>query len=186
MMSNDRRRRLVSRDEARLWREVMKGATAFEGRLPEEEDAPPPAPDLAPLPVPPQNPPPREPAPPGGAARQSHRLDHGKTVGIDRRTAERLKKGGMAIEARLDLHGLIQDEAYSALRRFILASFERERRCLLVITGKGTREGSGVLRGQVPRWLNEASLRPFILAFSYAQPRDGGEGALYVLLKRRR
>ncbi len=183
-MSGDRRRRLVSRDEARLWREAMKGATPYEGRLPEADEAPPP-PDLSPLPVPPEQPPLREPVPPG-PARSAHALDHGKTVGIDRRTADRLKKGGMAIEARLDLHGLTQDEAYGALRRFLLASYERERRCLLVITGKGTREGSGVLRGQVPRWLNEASLRPFILAFSYAQPRDGGEGALYVLLKRRR
>ena len=54
------------------------------------------------------------------------------------------------------------------------------------ITGKGGREGTGVIRAQVPRWLNEPRLRPLILAFEYAQPKDGGMGALYILLRRRR
>ena len=185
-MNSDRRRRLPTRYENRLWREAMKEAKPLPGRtLPDDpEDAPPP-PDLAPLPKPPEFARPREIVAPT-LSHQPHRLDHGKTAGIDRRTAERMKKGDMDIDGRLDLHGMMQDTAHSALRGFVMASSEMGRRCLLVITGKGNREGTGVLRREVPRWLNEPSLRPFVLAFSYAQPRHGGEGAIYVLLKRRR
>ena len=88
----------------------------------------------------------------------------------------------------MDLHGMTQDQAHRALNAFIDASSHAGRRCVLVITGKGGRgDGSvGVLREQVPRWLNQAPLRPLVLAFSYATPKDGGEGALYVLLKRKR
>jgi DNA-nicking Smr family endonuclease len=59
-------------------------------------------------------------------------------------------------------------------------------RCVLVVTGKGGGEGRGVLRQMVPRWLGEASHRQYVLTFCPAQPRHGGDGALYVLLKRRR
>lgn len=92
----------------------------------------------------------------------------------------------MAIEGSLDLHGLTQDAAHTALWRFITGSAEQGRRCVLVITGKGNRDGIGVLRLQVPRWLNESTLRPLVLAFVGARPQHGGDGALYVLLKRRR
>jgi len=182
-MSHDRRRRLLTEDETRLWREAMKGAKAYPGRVTAEGEAPPPPPDLSPLPPPPEYRPREVVPPPRGV---THRLDHGTTAGIDRRTADRMKKGEMSIDGTIDLHGLIQDAAYLALHRFVLASAEMERRCLLVVTGKGSKVGAGVLRSQVPRWLNEPALRPFVLAFSYAQPRHGGDGALYVLLKRRR
>ena len=92
----------------------------------------------------------------------------------------------MAIDASLDLHGLTQEVAHAALIRFVNGSAQLGRRCLLVVTGKGNREGAGILRTQVPRWLNEPALRSLILAFAYAQPKHGGEGALYVLLKRQR
>jgi len=184
-MTSDRRRRLVTKDETRLWRQVMKDAVPLPGHaLPDDVEEPPPPPELAPLPKPPEMPRPRDlvaPAPPASAPR----LDHGKMVGLDKRTGERMKKGEMVIDGRIDLHGLIQDAAHGALRRFVLTSAEMGRRCLLVITGKG-REGGGVLRREVPRWLNEPSLRGVVLAFSYAQPKHGGDGALYVLLKRRR
>lgn len=185
-MTSDRRRRLPTRDETRLWREAMKEAKPLPGRiLSDDPEEPPPAPDLAPLPKLPETVRFREITPPA-AARPHHALDHGKTVGIDRRTAERMTKGEMTIDGRLDLHGMMQDGAHAALRGFVMASSDMGRRCLLVITGKGNREGTGVLRREVPRWLNEPSLRPFVLAFSYARPQHGGEGALYVLLKRRR
>jgi DNA-nicking Smr family endonuclease len=105
-------------------------------------------------------------------------------VGLDRRSAQRLKRGQTAIEARLDLHGMIQDEAHPALTRFIAESHAAGRRAVLVITGKGTREGAGVLRRAVPRWLAEAQCRPYVLAIESAQPRHGGDGAFYVLLRR--
>jgi DNA-nicking Smr family endonuclease len=111
---------------------------------------------------------------------------HGAVPGLDRRNALRLKRGQMPIEARLDLHGMIQAEAHRALAGFVARSHAAGRRVLLVITGKGTRDGEGVLRAAVPRWLAEPALRPLVLATAPAVPRDGGAGALYVLLRRER
>lgn len=105
--------------------------------------------------------------------------------GLDKRTDERLRRGQMKIEARLDLHGMTQDEAREALQEFILHACDQGRRCVLVITGKG-RNAPGVLRENVPRWLGEVSLRDLVLKTYPAQPKDGGDGALYVLLRRRR
>jgi DNA-nicking Smr family endonuclease len=116
-------------------------------------------------------------------------LDHGRAPGLDKRSSQRLKKGRMDIEARLDLHGNTQQEARRDLNSFVHRSYDRGLRCVLVITGKGMRLHSGqigVLRRAVPQWLNENPLRSMILGFSHATPKDGGEGALYVLLKRKR
>ena len=103
--------------------------------------------------------------------------------GIDRASAERLKRGRRPIEARLDLHGMTQAEAHAALSRFIAGSRAAGRRCVLVITGHGRISG-GVLKQSVPRWLNEPSMRRQLLAIAPAQPQHGGAGALYVLLRR--
>ncbi len=114
-------------------------------------------------------------------------LAHGQVAGVDRRTAERLKRGKMQVDGRLDLHGLTQAEAHRALDAFVAASYDAGRRTLLVITGKGQgKQEGGVLRGKVPLWLNQAPNRGRVLAFDYAQPRDGGTGALYVMLRRKR
>jgi DNA-nicking Smr family endonuclease len=109
-------------------------------------------------------------------------------VGIDKRTAQRLARGQLAIEARLDLHGLTQSEAHARLAGFIRRAAASGKRSVLVITGKGTKPGgeTGVLRQAVPRWLNEPALRRDIVALRPAQPKDGGAGALYVLLRRDR
>jgi DNA-nicking Smr family endonuclease len=101
---------------------------------------------------------------------------------LDRRTAEKLRKGQMPIEARLDLHGLTQAKAHVALNEFILSASRAGRRCVLVITGKG----AGVLQTRVPEWLEEPALRPLILRSLPAQRRHGGAGALYVYLRRDR
>ena len=115
-------------------------------------------------------------------------LRHGAQPGLDKRTAARLRRGQLPVEGRIDLHGLTRDEAGRALADFLADSRDAERRCVLVITGKGLGpNGSvGVLRAAVPGWLNEAGNRHHVLAFHHAQPRDGGEGALYILLKRDR
>ncbi len=181
----ERRRRVLSPDEAKLWREAMKGVTPFPQRLPTEllETAAPAMiarPSGRSSPLPPSPPPPPRPAVPPPT------LDPSRSPGLDKRSRDRLKKGEMAIEGSLDLHGLTQDAAHTALWRFITGSAEQGRRCVLVITGKGNRDGIGVLRLQVPRWLNESTLRPLVLAFVGARPQHGGDGALYVLLKRRR
>lgn len=115
--------------------------------------------------------------------------------GLDRRTEERLRKGQMPIDATLDLHGMRQDEAHAALTAFIAQGFARGHRCVLVITGKGktgkTSEDlweakPGILKRRVPDWLADPSLNPKILKTTPAQPKHGGEGALYVLLRRNR
>jgi len=105
---------------------------------------------------------------------------------MDRRTADRFRRGKLPIEARLDLHGHYQDAAHHALNEFIADSAAAGRRMVLVITGRGSREGSGVLRARLPQWLNQPPCRNWVLAFTAARPEHGGDGAFYVLLKRNR
>lgn len=117
-----------------------------------------------------------------------------QAVQIDRRTAERLRRGKMDIEARIDLHGYTQERAHDALLRFIDQSVRRELRCVLVITGKGRSShddgewkfNDGVLRQRVPQWLSSSAYADHVLKCVLAQPRDGGEGAYYVYLRRTR
>ena len=116
-------------------------------------------------------------------------LDHGTVSGLDRRKAERFRRGQLEIEARLDLHGYTQERAYGILARFLAESQGRGLRCVLIITGKGRKDnpfgsGAGILRQAVPQWLNQPPNRQRILSFDYAQPKHGGDGAIYVLLKR--
>ena len=100
---------------------------------------------------------------------------------------DRLKRGRIRPEATLDLHGKTRDEAHRILATFLARAQGDGRRCVIVVTGKGRiGEGGGVIRNEVPRWLNLAPNRGRILGFAQAQPRDGGAGALYVLLKRAR
>jgi DNA-nicking Smr family endonuclease len=113
-------------------------------------------------------------------------LDPTRPIDIDRRSWERLKKGQVDIERTLDLHGRTQIEAHSALNRFLTMASAAGLRYILVVTGKGGTEGKGVLRQMVPRWLGEAGNRQKILTYCPAQPRHGGDGALYILLKRQR
>ena len=95
----------------------------------------------------------------------------------------------MEIDARLDLHGMTQARAHSALSGFIAASYNAGCRCVLVITGKGSKDGerkTGVLKENVPLWLCEMPNSPVVLKFMTAQPKDGGSGALYVYLRRKK
>jgi DNA-nicking Smr family endonuclease len=127
---------------------------------------------------------PRPPAvPPAAAPALSLPAALDRFAGIDRRNAERLKRGKYPIESRLDLHGMTQTEAHRALLRFICRARADGKRCVLVITGRGSL-GGGVLKAAVPRWLDEPDFRSHLLAISQAQPRDGGTGALYVMLRR--
>ncbi|HTV89434.1 MAG TPA: Smr/MutS family protein [Stellaceae bacterium] len=104
-------------------------------------------------------------------------------AGIDRRTAERVRRGRYPLEARLDLHGMTQDEAHRALVGFVAGARAEGRRCVLVITGHG-RVSGGVLKAATPRWLAEPGLRAHILTIAPARPQHGGNGALYVLLRK--
>ena len=113
-------------------------------------------------------------------------IEVGKNGGTDRRTADRLRRGRLAIDMRLDLHGLSLEKAYQKVVGFLPAAQSAGARCVLVITGKGSRapKGLGRLRVAVPRWLNEPALRSIVLSASHARPKDGGEGALYILIRK--
>ena len=118
----------------------------------------------------------------------------GRAPGLDRSSAIKLAKGKFTIQGKLDLHGMTQRQAHAALIDFIQTSFNDRKRNLLVITGKGRSKGEdevaryekreGILKNIVPKWLDESPLRGLVLAFTTSQRRDGGAGALYVLLRR--
>jgi DNA-nicking Smr family endonuclease len=103
---------------------------------------------------------------------------------LTRRMKQRVAKGKHAIDARLDLHGFTQSEAHSVLLRFLRAARERDARLVLVITGKGRGGEMGVLRRQVPQWLRTPELSALVIGFEDAAIVHGGEGALYVRVRR--
>ena len=123
---------------------------------------------------------------------------------IDTRQVRRIGTGRSGIDARIDLHGMRQSEAHSALRVFLFQCVAKGHRMVLVITGKGRdqsrstdpgrfgpfiHEGAsdrGVLRRNVPLWLAEPDLRAIVVGHVPAHIRHGGDGALYVQLRRRR
>jgi DNA-nicking Smr family endonuclease len=104
---------------------------------------------------------------------------------VDPNLHRHLARGREALAARIDLHGLTQDAARAALSRFVRRSLDDGWRAVLVITGKGV-SGDGVLRRRVPEWLAAPPIREHIAGVSEAHRRHGGEGALYVALKRKR
>lgn len=125
-----------------------------------------------------------------------------KISGLDGSTAEKLKRGKVIPEAVLDLHGLTQAQAHARLNSFMRSSAELGRRCVLVVTGKGAprinkdeaekgfvmpaRSKSGILRVMVPRWLGEGDGQVLVAGTQTAHQRHGGDGALYVYLRRRK
>jgi DNA-nicking Smr family endonuclease len=132
---------------------------------------------------------PPQPRPAGGAAHKSPP----PLARFDERQRRRLARDPELIDARLDLHGMRQREAHSALRRFLLACAARGDRHVLVITGKGLENGRdylaedrGVLRRLVPLWLGEAELRGVVVSYTEASTRHGGGGALYLRLRKGR
>jgi DNA-nicking Smr family endonuclease len=178
--------RRLAADDAGLWRRAMRDVAPLPGRAPDphhSRSAGPARVAAVPLAVPPA--PPTRPsdaaAPLSPKPQPLPPLD--RSAGVDRATAERLKRGRYPVEAHLDLHGMTQAEAHRALSGFIGGSRRAGRRCVLVITGHGRMSG-GVLKQAVPRWLGEPELRSHVLAIAPAQPRAGGSGALYVLLRR--
>jgi DNA-nicking Smr family endonuclease len=115
----------------------------------------------------------------------TRRADRSGPVDLDRRTWQRLHRGEMVVESRLDLHGLTQLAAYDRLAAFIDHAWRVGSRCVLVITGRGQAD-VGILRTMTPRWLDEIPMRDKVLAYAQARTHHGGAGALYVLIRRRR
>jgi DNA-nicking Smr family endonuclease len=108
---------------------------------------------------------------------------------FDRRQKQRLARGTQPIDARIDLHGKTQSEAHGALLRFLRKAQRDGAKFVLVITGKGSRtrlgwDDSGVLKRQVPHWLTLPEFRPYVVGFESAHVSHGGEGALYVRVRK--
>jgi DNA-nicking Smr family endonuclease len=110
------------------------------------------------------------------------------------KTVRRLGRGLIAVDARIDLHGMRQERAHAVLTTFLRHAQARGHQIVLVVTGKGKPDeaarggeaGRGVLRQVVPGWLAHAELRQFVAGFEEAGRRHGGAGALYVRIRRRR
>ena len=109
---------------------------------------------------------------------------------LDRRTKQKLSRGRETIDARLDLHGMRQDEAHGALSHFLRRCQADGAKFVIVVTGKGVRGGEGsergVLKREVPRWLQMPEFRDAVVSFEVAAINHGGEGALYVRIRRSR
>jgi DNA-nicking Smr family endonuclease len=179
-------RRRLTNDEEALWRGIVHSVKPLRPRKTKAKvaprSAPPAEPKLSPQRAPkldqpaiassPKKPPPLAP--------------------LDKRGKKRVARGRDAIDARIDLHGMTQSEAHDALVRFVRRAQANGARIVLVVTGKGSgpSRGSererGVLRRQVPLWLALPEFRPLVVGFDAAHLAHGGEGALYVRLRRPR
>jgi DNA-nicking Smr family endonuclease len=182
-----RKKRSLSEDEHTLWTVVTRSIKPLRRRkavVPAvEEIALPPMPPRklakAAKAVPPPAPPPSRIAPPPLAP-------------LGRRLKQKIGRGSEPIDARIDLHGMTQASAHSALAHFLRRAQHDGARVVLVITGKGLRPGAdphaerGVLKRQVPLWLESPELRPLVVGFEAANIGHGGGGALYVRMRRAR
>ncbi|MFX0545469.1 Smr/MutS family protein [Roseovarius sp. S1116L3] len=195
-------RRRLKPDELDLWRQVARTAEALHPAQPR--------PKAPPKPAAPKHEPERPaPAPVQHfklgqkASRSGHAHDvlpaladrlKSQPVAMDHKAYGRLKRGKLAPEARIDLHGMTADRAHGALRGFILRAHGQGKRLVLVITGKGRRSDEdgpipvrhGVLRHNVPHWLSVPPLAGLVLQVTNAHNRHGGGGAYYVYLRRPR
>ncbi|MEE9347301.1 MAG: Smr/MutS family protein [Robiginitomaculum sp.] len=97
---------------------------------------------------------------------------------------KRTRRGKIAIDRKIDLHDMTQDEAYGALHRALYRAKGGGQRCVLVVTGKGGLSHRGVLRRMFPIWLSAPDIRPLIASYAPAHQRHGGMGAWYVFIKR--
>ncbi len=175
-MARDRKSGLSDEDRV-LWNRVARTVTAYTGKsaaaIPDEPEAAPATPrKKANAPVranPTVQPPP------------AHDLQP-----IDRSVYRKLSRGRVPIEATIDLHGLTQSQAHHLLRRFLHDARQRGLRHVLVITGKGrSNDGDGVLRRVVPLWLTMPDFAGLASGVQPAARGHGGEGALYIRLKRK-
>ncbi|MBL8589610.1 MAG: Smr/MutS family protein [Methylobacteriaceae bacterium] len=180
-----RRRRELTREELELWRRVTETVEPARPAPPEPPPAPPPAIAAAPAPAPrryraPDYQPPAPARPVGPPPLQA----------LGRPLRQRLSRGRAPIDAAIDLHGMRQAEAHHALHAFLMRAHHEGARVVLVVTGKGAGAGpdgeAGVLRRLAPHWLRSPDWRALVLGFEAAGRGHGGEGALYVRLRRRR
>ncbi len=172
MSAGDSRRRGLSEEERALWRGITRSVEPLRRGIAATADAAAPSAKTAARP---------QPAARGGTAPP--------LAPLDRSLKRRLARGTLAIDARLDLHGKTQSEAHAALVHFLRRAQGEGAKLVLVITGKGRRgsdDERGVLKRQVPLWLERPELRAYVVGFENAQVGHGGEGALYVRIRGRK
>lgn len=174
--------RTLAEDERALWRVATRSVAPLRRapRLQAEEPG---------ASLPPESP--QRPSRPAAAANAKQQTTPPPLAPFDRRLKQRLSRGLEAIDARIDLHGRTQNEAHLTLTRFLMRAQDCGARTVLVITGKGGADRDvfaerGVLRRLVPLWLKLPELRAIVLGFETAHVSHGGEGALYVRLRRGR
>lgn len=171
-------KRPLKPEELRLWGLVASTVHPLPGRAAPKPPAKAPASPAAPAPK----------LTPGSkvlaqpAAKPAPRRTGAEPIEPGRLT--RISRGRDPIGGRIDLHGLDQDRARAALEAFLLRAWDEGYRSVLVITGKGTL-GDGVLRRRAPEWLADPRLAGVVAGIAEAHRRHGGEGALYVALKRK-
>ena len=169
-----KRPRVLTAEEIRHWRESNKHTTKLPGATDEEgleQDGI----EVEESPARPATRPAKTTAP------QKKNLSPLKQLSI-REAARSFKPYGPA-EATLDLHGLGKLEAYARVQHFIIEAKRRGRRHVTIITGKGRGGEVGLLRANLPHWLNEPVLRPLISAVAEARAEKGGAGVMHVLVK---
>lgn len=176
-MSRRRARGLTEADRS-VWR-AYTGAyvTALPGReLP--PDAAPPAPSVTVVPLP-------RAAVPAAPKRSPPEISVGAAPpGLDAKRWTALRRGTMKPERTLDLHGRRANDAHAAVSRFIADAYADGLRCVAIVTGKGSSPEGGVLRRELPHWLNAPDLRHCLLGA--AHPHRANTGAVHLLLRRSR
>ena len=110
----------------------------------------------------------------------------GHARGLDPNVVRKLRRGEFAVQAHVDLHGLLKDEAKAGLEQFLVRARHERRRCVLVVHGRGlhSKDQVPVLKDALKRWMGTARFAQHVLAFTTARPHDGGAGAVYVLLRK--
>jgi DNA-nicking Smr family endonuclease len=181
-----RRRRALSEEERALWESVAKQTKPLRKKLrPAKAAAEPPA---AETPVATKSIPPPKPLSPAAMPR-APKPEAPPLAPLGRRERSQLSRGRKEIDARLDLHGMTQTRAHRALSGFLQRAHSDGLTFVLVITGKGkigAESERGVLRRQVPQWLSLPEFRSLVVGFEEAHVGHGGEGALYVRIRRAR
>lgn len=168
----------LSEADRALWRAYAREVVPLPGRaLPPEAEPPPPAPAAAPAPAP-------RPAPPPLRWTLPEITVNAPPPGLDDRRWRELRRGRIRPERTLDLHGRRAQEAHAAVQAFLADAYADGLRCVAVITGRGSSPEGGVLRRELPHWLNAPDLRRVILGA--AHPHSANTGAVHLLLRRRR
>jgi DNA-nicking Smr family endonuclease len=173
-----RRPRPLTEQDRAAWASYVRHVSALSGR-----EIPPPPPAIAAKA--PATRPSRTPPPPPWPKQVPAALVTGQhPAGLDKSTWNRFRSGKLQAARTLDLHGKTAQSAFHALERFLVSAHAEQLRCVEIITGRGLGEHGGVIRRELPHWLNLPALRPLVLAASHPHPQN--PGSTRVLLRRQK